>query len=208
MDAFKKSIILKGIVSIFPLAIFSGLLFYTIGLYRDSAAKRNVLLNGIFEIRTRISDLHDREAVLAANLGLYKKVLFLRIKQDSYMNDIQKTVNSLAKTHMLIHPKIQISAPMAAKFDSYKEGDSLSSVKGTVAIDFFSISDINVFSFVNAVRNRIPGYVLIKELKLARKGNLDTKIILDYANQDVPEIVVQGSVSFEWYGLESIGEEH
>jgi len=208
MDVFKRSVVFKSIICLVPVVVLAISLVYTVGSHRDAVGKRNMLLNAIFGLRARIVDLHDREAILAANLGLYKKVLFLKIKQDSYMSDINNIVNALVKKHMLIQPKIQISAPKEAKFDSYNEGDSLSAITGTVSIDFFSISDINVFSFVNSMRQSIPGYVLVKDLKLVRSGNLDTKTILDYASQDASSEVVKGSITFEWYGLESIGVEN
>ena len=74
--------------------------------------------------------------------------------------------------------------------------------KNDLTIQFKGASDTFLFSFINDLKNTLPGYIVITSLEVSRVDDIDMDKVNKYLG-DPRYSFVDGSIGFEWYTLKN-----
>lgn len=160
-------------------------------LSNENIARKNKIIS------SQIMDIQKKEAILVSNLDLWKRISSTNMYNSKYITNLNNLINELHKSHKILNPEILISIPQEAKTlynDKY-----IKVIKSEINLHFSSISDKNVFLFINKL-NTLPGYVKIKSFSLAKEKEITPEII-EYAINGNFIAVVTGQIIFDWYSL-------
>ncbi|XGA07980.1 MAG: hypothetical protein U0X86_000113 [Wolbachia endosymbiont of Xenopsylla cheopis] len=160
-------------------------------LLNENIARKNKIIS------SQIIDIQKKEAILVSNLDLWKRISSTNIHNSKYIANLNNLINELHKSYKILNPEILISIPQEAK--TFYNDKYIKVIKSEINLHFSSISDKNVFLFMNAL-NTLPGYVKIKSFSLAREKEITPKII-EYATNGNLTPTVTGHITFDWYSL-------
>ncbi len=197
MNFLKKKIIIKLFFYLFFFIILTTTLFlsFTYNKELEYLNKNIEIKNKV--INLQIADVQKKEAILVTNLDLWKKISSTNIHNNKYITNLSIMLNELYKEYAILRPEIFISIPQEAKIPY--NNMYVKVIKSRINLHFSSVSDRNVFLFINAL-NMLPGYAIIESFSLVKEKDITPEVI-DYAmNGSFIETVI-GHIIFDWYSL-------
>lgn len=90
-----------------------------------------------------------------------------------------------------------------ADFIQLKSG---SLVKSDVHLEYGATTDNSAYGFIESLQRKLPGLVVVTDLKLTRKGDLSRETLLDLSQHRITPLVT-GELSFQWLGLHPMDED-
>lgn len=156
---------------------------------RDLQHKMNRLLD-------RISYINKKEALLQSNLHLLNKIHSKNIYSDSPQSAFAIDEQSYEQFH-IINPHLVISD---VSFEQPQDILNIKVIKHKIYMSFDTISDENIFNFIQYIEQEITGFVMITSLKIYKIRDIDESIITQYeAGHLIPTVNAQ--IAFDLYQL-------
>lgn len=69
-----------------------------------------------------------------------------------------------------------------------------------VTMEYAALNDVEVFKLMSKIREKISGTVYFKKLEMEKVGEIDSKVLLDISNTDIPHLV-RGVIEFDWIAI-------
>ncbi|WP_339045411.1 hypothetical protein [Candidatus Mesenet endosymbiont of Agriotes lineatus] len=160
-------------------------------LLNKSIARKNKIIS------SQIIDIQKKEAVLVSNLDLWKRISSTKMHNSKYITNLNNLINKLHKSYKILNPEILISMPQEAK--TFYNDKYIKVIKSEINLHFGSVSDKNVFLFMNEL-STLPGYIKIKSFTLVKEKEITPKII-EYAVNGNLISTITGQITFDWYSL-------
>lgn len=193
----KEKVTIKLFFYLFISTVFVATLFLCdtysrkVKLLNESVARKNKIIS------LQIIDIQKKEAILASNLDLWKRISSTNIHNSKYVTNLNNLINELHKSYKILNPEILISIPQEAK--TLYSNKYIKVIKSEINLHFSSVSDKNVFLFINEL-NTLPGYIKIKSFSLVKEKEITSEII-EYAMNGNFIAMITGQITFDWYSL-------
>ncbi len=200
----KKLLVKSAVIVSLALAILISAAFY-LSNYNDSMEAEQSLKQG--QNNTISSEYREIET----NLGLQNEVAKYH---DNYVKDhnenftinretVTELLSSLRKIHHLSNNIEVTVSPIADVSENTFTIKSGKAVKSTVHITFGALSDNSVYNLIHDLQHKLPGIVMISELKIVKSGELSKNSVLLATNQHTLVPMVTGDLTFTWIGIRS-----
>lgn len=194
----KRYCIIKVWVCIMLLVTLSVTLHY---LYRSNTyiVQNNLrIADEIQKLSFKVMNVHKHEAMLNDSGILWQEISTSNIYSTFYEENLGALISNLFKKYYLFNFQINISSPKVVN-DIYNK-QHIDVIKRHIEIRFSSISDEQVFLFLNAIYNDISGYVKVISLNIEKNTDI-TNEVLQAALKGETIPIVRGSISFELYNI-------
>ena len=152
----------------------------------------------IQELSFEIMDVHKHEAMLNNSGTLWQEISTSNIYSNVYEENLGMLISDFCKKYYLFNSQISISSPKMVN-DIYNK-QHIDITQRHIEIKFASISDEQVFLFINAIRHDISGYVKVISFNIEKNTDI-TDEVLQSALKGDPFPVVSGSISFDLYSI-------
>ncbi|QGR02227.1 hypothetical protein EDL79_00785 [Ehrlichia ruminantium] len=156
------------------------------------------IMNEIRKLSFKIVDVHKHEAMLNNSGSLWQEISNSNIYSTSYEENLGTLISDLCKKYYLFNSEISISNPEVIG-DTFNK-QYISVIKSRVKLKFASISDEQVFLFINAIRHDISGYVKIINVSIGKDTEI-TNEILQSALKGESVSTVRGRIVFDLYSI-------
>ncbi|MBY0354228.1 MAG: hypothetical protein K2Q12_00700 [Rickettsiales bacterium] len=174
--------------------------------YGESATQNlQTATNALQALSAQIAEMERKNNIINTSIKQYK-ALKLRIDKDEFNLDpltAQERLNSLRKDYQLSNPKVSftpevdvLTSPAFQKFPSIIVSFS------EVTLQFTTLTDLHVYSFLNALKTQFPGIIKTTSVRLSRNGTaVDTKAITAIVySGDEPQLM-DAEIKFLWIGI-------
>lgn len=203
----KKELIRLSMVASVAVLV-SGVLAYGIyswssGLQTEAQTAKNKLNRAQGDVRGR--EEKNREA--NEYLELYHKITgdsesgkISELNREKAETWIQQTALEYAimKLEGAVDPIAPIENPEFHK-------KTFEGITSKITLKFSTMTDEQIFQFVNALLTRFPGYIKITRLTLARQGDITDQTLLAAGRGQFSELVT-GEMEFYWIGVRELPE--
>ncbi|WP_065432373.1 hypothetical protein [Ehrlichia ruminantium] len=189
---------IKVSICLVLLCILSITLYY---LYHSNASVvryNTSIMNENRKLSFKIVDVHKHEAMLNNSGSLWQEISNSNIYSTSYEENLGALISNLCKKYYLFNSQISMSTPEV--INNVFDKQYISVIKNRIKIKFSSISDEQVFLFINAVRHDISGYVKIINVSIGKNTDI-TNEVLQSALKGEPVSTVRGRIVFDLYSI-------
>lgn len=181
------------------------LISFIFGLNIYHSTLTNLDQTNIKELENYINIIQGKTSEVSNNLSLARKYneIWKNASEEQKSNKgisletITLIINDLAKKYHIIKYDFKMSVPQKIENNVFKN-KSLEVVMSKCDISFKATDDIRVMSFLEELEDKLPGYVVIRELSLNKTQ--------DYNHSNFVSISTGGdagaistNISFEWY---------
>lgn len=197
----RKSLIKKSVSMAVVLIILSGIGFWLSG-YNDTAQSDMALKQN----QNNMISSQYRE--IETDLGIENEVAryyddYVKAHNRNFVIDrdtIATMLAALRKTHHLIDTEVTLS-PITEISDNNFILKSGKAVKSTVHVTFAGITDNSVYNFIYDLKHKLPGIVLVSDLKITKNDQLSKEVLLTAMNSHTITPVIKGEMTFTWLGI-------
>lgn len=195
----------RGILYVILLSLCGGGYYYVDSTLKGQHRAEQFLQNDINSLNGKITSLLSKSKEFAESYKLWKKLFKTDQKQEGLkISQVQSLLNLFKERYKLTEMSVDLSTPKNLE-DIYKT-DTAVVQSSEVSLKFAGLSDEYLLSFVGAIKNKFPGYVKIKALKLNRVGKIDKETLLKISRGAAPSLV-SGELEFYWRDLKDISQE-
>jgi len=114
------------------------------------------------------------------------------------VGNIQKTIEDIAIKDNIINLTLNFSPVIVAQ-DAFKR-ENLTVYTALITLTFNTITDINIYKFLDDLKNELPGFVVIQKLNFKRIKKIDENFLKTLSTMNIPS-AVDGSVEIRIYNL-------
>ena len=196
-------VVKQSIICFVIVLIFGGVYYFTGTMADDSAEKKTAAEGKVSSEQGQITSLTNQ---LDKSGVAEKKFLLLQATRDN--EDFTSNVDTLkewlrnAKTQYRLSNTFKLSIT-AAKPASNAEFNGLGYdvlEHPAMKLEFTSISDTHVFSFIDAFLRNTPGFIRIDSLSMKRVGDIDSNTVAQVKSGATP-FVMETKMEFNWIGV-------
>lgn len=146
---------------------------------------------------------------LETSLGIESQVVqyydnYTKSHNDSFVINREIITNLLSELRKKHHLSNNIEVTVSPVSDVADNNFTLKSgkmIKSTVHITMGALTDNSVYNFIYDLQHKLPGIVLVSELKLTKKEELSRTNVLQAVNQHNIIPMVAGELTFVWVGI-------
>lgn len=109
--------------------------------------------------------------------------LMAALHESNYMTNLSVTISPIADAAL---PDLQLKSGKPVKSD--------------VGLSFGSITDSSVFGFIEALERKMPGVVVVRDLKLNHTANVSRDVLYALSQHRITPLVTS-DLSFIWLGI-------
>ena len=183
------------------LALLSSLSITLYYLYKSNVSVvqyNSNIMNEIRKLSFKIIDVHKHEAMLNNSGSLWQEISNSNIYSTSYEKNLGTLISNLCQKYYLFNSQISMSSPEVINNTFDKQ--YIDVVKSRIKIKFSSISDKQIFLFINAIRHDISGYVKIINVSIGKNTDI-TNEVLQSALKGESVSTVRGRIVFDLYSI-------
>lgn len=194
----KESMMIAGIVIVLS-GVGFGLSSYADSNQQDLTAANNSLQG----VNAQIVEIERKSNIVSTSLDQFNSIK-KRMDKKEFLLDTevaQLKLNELRKKFLLSSATVAITDEKSLTTPALSRFSALVFSSRDVSITFKALTDLHVYSFINALKNEFPGFTKIYEVKISRlsKVNQSVKKGIVYAGQE-PELI-EATVKFYWLGF-------
>ena len=152
----------------------------------------------IQKLSFEVMNVHKHEAMLNNSGTLWQEISTSNIYSTVYEENLGTLISDFCRKYYLFNSQINISSPKVVN-DVYNK-QHIDITQRHIEIKFASISDEQVFLFLNAIRHDISGYIKIISFDVEKNTDI-TDEVLQAALKGEAVPIVHGSVSFDLYSI-------
>ncbi|WP_226988399.1 hypothetical protein [Ehrlichia chaffeensis] len=152
----------------------------------------------IQKLSFKIMDVHKHEAMLNDSGVLWQEISTSNIYSTFYEEDLGTLISSLFKKYYIFNSQINISSPKIV--NNIYHNQHIDIIKRNIEIKFSSISDEQVFLFLNTIRHDISGYVKVVNFNIEKNTDI-TNEVLQAALKGETVPVIRATILFELYNI-------
>jgi len=108
-------------------------------------------------------------------------------------------LTTLREKHHLVNLEVTIAPITDVPGENFQLKTGVM-VKSEVKLIFNGLSDNSVYGFIEAIQGKLPGMVIVNNLKLTRTNSLSRNILLDLSQHKITPMI-SGELSFIWVGI-------
>lgn len=199
----KRTLTETGIAAALVL-VTAGAMFAVSGM-RDGAEKeRKSMQSKVQSVKREADKSKERLESAGASMTLYDALKKERDAMSLTLDRQEMTalLGQLKEKYRLSSLNLQISSEIPYEDEELKTM-KLDVVSSDVRLDFGGISDQHLFSFVNELRRKLPGFVRVKEVSLNRNKIFDIEAMRQIS-QGAKLEMVSGTLAFQWFGYPEV----
>ena len=189
--------------------ILSGLAFGITSYEESVATDLQNANNSVNSLSSQITDIERKKNIISTSIKQYKDLKTRMDKNEFVLDPItaQEKLNNIRKEFQLNEPKVEFKEEIELTTPTYQNFPSITATFREVSLTFKALTDLHVYSFLNALKTEFPGLIKVNEVKIRRLSRIDTSIIkgIVIAGQE-PELI-EANINFLWIGLRMKGGE-
>lgn len=195
MIALKKKAIINGSMLLFMLAltiVVAGAMYSALSSNKEY---KNKLARETRDIEGRIQRSKQENLKIVDALELWNG---LSVEERSFeglrLSDAKTVLDEMIETYWLSDVRTTFSKPLITEHTAYKDYNIASS---SVSISFNGVSDVMIFSFLDALNEDFPGVITLKKFSIDAKKDMERETIKQIAAGEKPVLFAAG-IEFEW----------
>jgi len=201
----KKDLAKSSTASIIIIAVFGGLVFGTMQYKNSKEDDLDKVKKDIKKIKSNISTIKNERKQAMLSYETFNSIPENKLPTKSGFESSVERQRIAKKVLLDLNDKYRFTA-MDPKLSppGLKESTALIDIiSSPLDINFDGMSDELVLSFVNDLKEKLPGYLKMTKLNIKRRGAIDSETLekIKVTSSYLP--LVSGAVSFEWYTLKS-----
>ena len=198
----EKKIVKLAVMGLLALLVFGG-------IYGGSVVASNAVTAMKLEAERRLSDETTRLNGLRTQMEKsgqaekqYAELMAFRVNQEFSMNQemLYAWLRSAATQFRLTSFKLTRATEEDSLKPELAQLNYRISLRAPVKLEFAAISDMHVFSFIEALRRSAPGFVVIEKIEFSRKSDLKPDLLTNLRNGGTPPLV-DAKIDFIWVGV-------
>lgn len=203
MSRSKKDAMVKIIIFAILIAIVSAIAFYLSSTVDELEKKHSWLKNDIAEMNRKIEGMNKKSLEFSEGVKVWealpdsdKSLTGLRI------NEAKDVLDKLQTKYGLANVKTSFSKPENIEGDF--KSDTVALVSSTIAINFSTQTDEDIYNFILDMVKSFPGYVQIKSISIGKPAVIDKESIRKIASGESIN-VFSVNMDFYWHDLKYKG---
>lgn len=203
MQAIQRKLVIEGGIAVTAVAVFLGI-FMGVSAWSKGAVSGKTEVEGRSgQQQGEINTLRSKIDNADSSQKTYAKIVEKR-GNDNFVVDndkVRETLESLIARHRVsIEGKFEYSPEEKLALPELANLTTGFTIRRDATLKFEAISDIHVYSFLNALANKLPGVVNFKSLIVKREKPLNS-VALSQLSLGKEAYLVQASVIFDWYAV-------
>jgi len=201
----KKDLVKTSTISLAIVAVFGGLVFGILQYKHSKEDDLKKIKKDIKSIKSNISSIKNERKQAMLSYKTFNSIPKNKLPTDSgYETSVER--QRIAKKILLeLNEKYRFTAmdPKLAPPELKESNDLIEIISSPLDINFDGMSDELVLSFVNDLRESLPGYLKMTKLNIKRRGAIDSETLekIKVTSSYLP--LVSGAATFEWYTLKN-----
>lgn len=203
--SLKRFLILRAAIYC-SILLFAIVLYLVLSISHDSAVAEHKKINReIAGLNGRLATVNKEITEFAAANTLWEELSNKEKAQAGLrLNEAEDIFKALEEQYRLADVSLDLSKPKELQ-DQYKTRTTVV-VTSDITVSFSAISDLHVFSFIQDLIAKLPGYTKIQSLSMSRGANLSADMIENARFGDYPRLV-NVKLSLLWRNLKDITSE-
>jgi hypothetical protein len=202
-NKLKQKMIKEGAIAAGAIFILSGLAFGITSYEESVAADLLNANNNVNALSSQITDIERKKNIISTSIKEYKDLRARLDKNEFTLDPIsaQEKLNNIRKEFQLNEPKVEFKEEVELTSPAYQDYPSITATFREVNLTFKALTDLHVYSFLNALKTEFPGLIKVNEVQIKRLNRIDTNVIkgIVIAGQE-PELI-EANIKFLWIGL-------
>ena len=201
-NKLKQGLVKEAAIAAAAIFVLGGVAIGLSSFSTSSEEELQAATSNLQSTSAQIADLETKKSIVSKS-GKKFKELKERIDNEEFTLDplnAQERLNALRKDFRLGEPKVQFTQEADLVTPAFQKHPSVIVSKRDVTFEFKAMTDMHVYSFLNAIETSFPGMVKIKKVQLARLSEVNDQIIKQIQLGDEPELI-SATIEFVWIGL-------
>lgn len=197
----KKRIVTEAGFCALLVVITSGIAWF-VASYADELNTERSRLQGATQTLTMENvSLKDQIVKARDSLSLYETIMKTNRSEDFSLNREAATqlLNKLKDRYRLNSLGVNMS-PIKELTDEIYKKKSGTLIMSDVTLTLSGVTDEFIYGFVQAMMQRLGGYVKVTRMSLSRTGTITNNTLLDLSKGKVPGLV-NADIQFSWIGF-------
>ncbi len=184
--------VLAGLCALFALAAY----LFAIPQSNLKKQELDALLNEKSEV---VADLEKMKADFIT--FEQQKILFEKISKTGFLNDQNRVLtrtrfDTLQALSKIVSAKYEIKAASISEND-LSQNTGYVTMKSPITVELSAIDDLDIYRFVYYLNYGFPGHIRIKELLIARDGEINPET-LKQIGAGAPPKIISAKMDLEW----------
>ncbi len=204
LKRIKKNVLVEAAVAAAVVAVFVGIYFLVDSFVTSTESDETKVTGEVRTLDAQIAEEERKVGIVKSSIAEYNEIkAAMDAKQFALdRTRVEETLTKLKTQYRLSNFTASI-APEATTKGAAFDGKRVGIIYSDVKLAFSAISDVHVFSFFDALKTSLPGFIRVTKFSLKRDKKMDASIFVSLnKGEDVP--LVQASVEFKWLGLKII----
>jgi hypothetical protein len=202
-NKLKQRMIKEGSIALGALLLLCGLAF-GLSSYENSLSEEfQISNNSVSMLSGQISEIESKKIKISQSIEPYRE-LKKRIENKEFSLDpimAQEKLNEIRKDFQLNEPSVTIDEKKELTGASYDKYPTAVASYRSVEVDFVALTDLHVYSFINALKNNFPGLIHIYEVRINRDKEVDNSVIRNIVLEGIEPSLIKGNIKFYWIGF-------
>lgn len=158
--------------------------------------------SSLLSLSSQIQDMERKKDIISSS-GKKFEELQKRIQSDEFTLDplnAQEKLNALRKEFRLGEPKVEFFPEADLSGPAYDQYPAVSLSSRNVKFMCKAMTDMHIYSFMEALKTRFPGIIKIKKVVITRSSEAGQEILEQIMLGQEPELVT-AEIEFLWLGI-------
>lgn len=205
---FRKSILKESMVFMLLLGFFGGATYYLDLLNEDYAKEKDKVMAEANQLVSEKQNLETRFMQVKNGSGDYEEAQRW-LKDPGLFIDSQalRELFNVYQTQFLLKKiSVEMQPIMPMKDDPKYVRKNFIVTKSAVKVTIETLSDEDIYRFIQAMQKELPGFSKITDFSITRKSDI-SKQVTEEIYRTGTSSVISAEISFDWYGLQSTDPE-
>ncbi|MBN8531143.1 MAG: hypothetical protein J0L97_04695 [Alphaproteobacteria bacterium] len=197
-----RSAAMLGVVGAIGLGVFLYLMSQQQAAY-DEEMRLNSTISGL---NAKVQEMQLKYDKASKSLGLFEQLQRGSQTGDDALARLSasKQLDELKRQYRFSTFNIKI-APLVEEQDPSLRKPSAVVVSSAISLSYKGMTDEYVFSFLNSVLARLPGYVRVDKFTIKRLAPMDDAAVSLASRGGLPELV-GGDIELRWFNLKEVAK--
>lgn len=195
----KETAIFTALIMIFGIAIG-----YLSVVSSDLKQKKDTALRAANQLLSERQIIDRKFTSAQANMGIYQESEQWMVRQGLFLDSqaVRDLFNYYQAPLFLKRMTVELQPIVDVTDNPRFTGKTLTVTKSTGRVVIDAITDEDVYRLIRIMQNELPGFIKVTSLTLTKREPL-TKQIIDFVRRQGAYVVINGEMTFDWYGLKS-----
>jgi hypothetical protein len=204
-EKLKKKLIKDGVLSLIMVLCACAMYLYFDGELKELKNYVTKLEGETLRLKKQTSQNEERNTLIAKSLKIYSSLPAQRGTQNSLDNSSARIriafpiIEDLYSKHKFADANIVFS-PTVENVTKDFDTETVEVYANNIIIEYKALTDELVYSFIDAVIEKLPGYTTLERLEIEKAGILDARVLNRIRSnpKSLPHLIT-GKAIFRWW---------